>query len=128
VTVRFYVDADTLGLAHTLVRLRHDVTYPGDPGGTVHKKTRPRCVIDQTDVPDEHWIPIVAAEGWAILTRDRRIMRRPHELKLVKDHGAKLFTITSDEVLTNWHMLEIVMCNWREIERHADDAGPSRGV
>lgn len=32
--IRFYFDADTLGLAHTIVQLRRDVTYPGDPGGS----------------------------------------------------------------------------------------------
>jgi hypothetical protein len=31
-TVRFYFDADVLGLAKT-VALRSDVTYPGDTGG-----------------------------------------------------------------------------------------------
>jgi hypothetical protein len=31
--VRFYVDADVLGLAKILVQVRSDVTYPGDPGG-----------------------------------------------------------------------------------------------
>jgi hypothetical protein len=35
-TVRFYLDADVLGLAKVLVQLRNDVTYPGDPGGVVH--------------------------------------------------------------------------------------------
>lgn len=32
-TVRFYFDADVLGSAKTVVTLRSDVTYPGDPGG-----------------------------------------------------------------------------------------------
>jgi hypothetical protein len=31
--VRFYFDADVLGLAKVMVQLRSDVTYPGDPGG-----------------------------------------------------------------------------------------------
>ena len=31
-TVRFYLDADVLGLARVLGGLRNDVTYPGDPG------------------------------------------------------------------------------------------------
>ena len=37
-TVRFYFDADVLGLAKVIVSLRHDVTYPGDPGGVVHRE------------------------------------------------------------------------------------------
>jgi hypothetical protein len=27
--IRFYIDADILGLAHVLIGLRPDVTYPG---------------------------------------------------------------------------------------------------
>jgi hypothetical protein len=30
--VRYYVDADLLGVAKILVQLRGDVTHPGDPG------------------------------------------------------------------------------------------------
>ena len=36
--VDFYVDADVLGLARVLARLRSDVTYPGDPGAEIHKR------------------------------------------------------------------------------------------
>jgi hypothetical protein len=31
-TVRFYLDADVVGLAKLLVKLRPDMTYPSDPG------------------------------------------------------------------------------------------------
>lgn len=33
--VRYYVDADLLGLAKILVTIRSDVTYPSDPGGVI---------------------------------------------------------------------------------------------
>jgi hypothetical protein len=36
--VRFYVDADILGLGKLLAGLRADVTYPGDPGITINKQ------------------------------------------------------------------------------------------
>jgi hypothetical protein len=32
--VRYYFDADILGLAKVVAGLRHDVTYPGDRKGT----------------------------------------------------------------------------------------------
>lgn len=115
--VRYYVDADTLGLAHVLVQLRWDVTYPGDPGGTVKRHARPACPIQSTDVDDEEWIPIVAAQGWAIISRDKHIERRPPELEAVRAHGAKLFALTSREKLDVWRQLEILMCSWRSIER-----------
>ena len=31
--VRFYFDADVLGLAKVIDKLRADITYPGDAGG-----------------------------------------------------------------------------------------------
>jgi hypothetical protein len=36
--VRYYFDADVLGLGKTVTRLRPDATYPGDPGGVLHKR------------------------------------------------------------------------------------------
>jgi len=71
--VRFYFDADILGLAKILVQVRADVTYPGDPGGTMHRRARPPCPITSTDVKDDVWIPQVAKLGWLIITRDSRI-------------------------------------------------------
>lgn len=58
--VRFYCDADILGLAKVLVSLRSDVTYPGDPGGTVHARKRPPCIVTKPNTPDDIWIPQVA--------------------------------------------------------------------
>lgn len=124
--VRYYVDADTLGLAHVLAAIRADVTYPGDPGGEVRGRSRPPCPITSTEVADEVWIPEVARRGWTTITRDKTIERRPGERAAVLAHRAKVVAITSDEKLTVWHMLEIVMSRWRDIERLAtEEDGPS---
>ena len=122
--VRFYVDADVLGLAKVLASLRPDVTYPGDPGGVVRKRSRPPCPITTTDVDDDVWIPIVAARGWSIITRDKAIQRRPAEIEAVRDSGAKMFALTSREQLSVWDQLEIVMSRWRDIERLSEEPGP----
>ena len=122
--VRFYVDADTLGLAHLLVRIRGDVTYPGDPGGIVRGVARPACPITSTATKDVQWIPLVAKNDWVTITRDKAIRRRPAETQAVKNEGAKLFAITSPEKLTIWHQLEIVLSRWRDIERLAKIPGP----
>jgi hypothetical protein len=51
--VRYYVDADTIGLAKVLLQVRGDVTYPGDPGGRWRDgRYRPACVITSTAVRD----------------------------------------------------------------------------
>lgn len=55
--IRFYIDADLLGLAHVLVRLRADVTYPTDPGGIKFKRERPACPVKTPRTPDDEWTP-----------------------------------------------------------------------
>ncbi|MGH3973840.1 MAG: hypothetical protein ACRDS9_11025 [Pseudonocardiaceae bacterium] len=49
---RWYIDADTLGPAHVLIRVRPDVTFPGDDG-TQHttRWTLPPCPVQQATAP-----------------------------------------------------------------------------
>ena len=122
--VRYYVDADTLGLAKVMVALRWDVTYPGDPGGTIKRHARPACPITATNVDDDVWIPEVASSGWAIISRDKKISRRPAELRAIQTAGAKMFAIASDEKLDVWRQLEVLFCNWRKIEELRETPGP----
>ena len=75
-TVRFYLDADLLGLAKVLVTLRPDMTYPSDPGGVVHKRERPPCAVTDRTALDTVWIPECARQDWLIITRDSRIQDR----------------------------------------------------
>jgi hypothetical protein len=114
--VRFYLDADLLGLAHVLAKLRPDVTYPGDPGAVIHKRQRSPCPIPDTAVQDHVWIPEVARRGWLILTRDRRIQERPAEIAAVRDFGARLVALTGGDAGSVFAQLEVVMCRWRDLE------------
>ena len=121
--LRFYVDADTLGLAHLLTAVRSDVTYPGDPGGTVDKRKRPACDIDPA-TPDHEWIPVVAERGLVVITRDRRISQRTGEKAAVRDASGRHISITSREPLRKFEILEVVICQWRKIEELASLPGP----
>jgi len=122
--VRFYIDADVLGLAKILVQLRSDMTYPGDPGGTLHRKTRPACPIKSPDVKDDVWIPRVAALGWLIITRDSKIADNRAEIAAVRDSGARMVTLAGPEAIGTWAQLEVFFCQWRAIERTLDEGGP----
>jgi hypothetical protein len=122
--VRFYFDADVLGLAKLVANIRPDVTYPGDPGGEVRRRVRPPCVITDPATPDLVWIPQVAREDWSIVSRDRHINAYPAERDAVIAYNAKMFTIASDEKLDTWHQLEILMTRWRDIERLSEQPGP----
>jgi hypothetical protein len=123
-SARFYVDADALGLAHVLVRVRPDVTYPGDDGRRERFADLGPCPITDTATPDHVWIPAVARAGLVIITRDRHIESRPAEADAVFLAGAKMFTIGAREQLTVWDQLEIVCCRWRDIVQLSDSQGP----
>lgn len=123
--LRWYVDADTLGLARVLIQVRPDVTFPSDDG------VRPRkswnvgpCIISDTATPDDVWIPRVARAGLAIITRDRRIQERTAEVNAVIAANARMFAITSAEQLDVWGQLEVVVSRWRDLERAAEESGP----
>lgn len=122
--VRFYVDADLLGLARLLVQVRTDVTYPGDPGGVLHKRRRPACPVTDPKAKDHVWIPQVAAEGWVIITRDSAIQRHSREVDAVHEHGARMVALAGEAARTKFEQLEVVMSNWRRIERCVTEPGP----
>ena len=122
--VRFYFDADILGIARIMAEVRADVTYPGDSGGTVRRKTRSPCPIESPTTKDEIWIPIVADKGWSIMTRDIQISRKRAQIEAVKRNKAKLFTIMTTGKLNNWDQLEVVVTRWRDIEKIAAGEGP----
>lgn len=123
-TVRFYFDADVLGVAKVVAGLRSDVTYPGDRGATIHRRTRPACPVTTPAVPDEVWIPEVAHRGWLIITRDRHIQDHPAEIAAVRDHDAKMVALSAADAGSVWNQLEVVMTNWRRFEHLASQLGP----
>jgi hypothetical protein len=120
--VRFYVDADILGLAKVLVGLRPDVTYPGDPGGVIHKRRRSRCPVASPTTLDDVWIPQVTSQGWLIITRDRHIQIR--EIDAVRDHGARMVSLVGAEAIGTFDQIEVLMCRWRDVLGCLDQQGP----
>lgn len=120
--VRFYIDQDILGLK-ILASLRADITYPGDPGAIIHKRVRPACPI-KPGTHDVDWLPVVAEQGWLIITRDAHIRQHRAEINAVIEHGAKMVALASDDAGTTWAQLEVVMTQWRELARLADLSGP----
>lgn len=115
-SVRFYFDADVLGLARVIASLRSDVTYPGDPGATIHRRARAACPIATPATPDSEWIPAVARRGWLIITRDSHIQERRAEVAAVKDNEARLVALSGRDAKGVWAQLEILMSQWRRIE------------
>jgi hypothetical protein len=122
--VRFYFDADVLGLAKVLAAMRSDMTYPGDPGAVIHRRERPPCLVTSPAAKDTEWIPTVTDRGWLIVTRDRRIQHRPAELNAVRDAAARMVVFSADDAGAPWEQLEAFMANWRPINRLTEQPGP----
>lgn len=122
--IRFYVDADILGLAHVLASIRADVTYPGDLGAVINKRERPACPVTTPATLDSIWIPEVTRRGWLIITRDRHIQDHRAEIQAVRQYGARMVALSGKEARGKFEQLEVVMCQWRAIERLLADSGP----
>lgn len=122
--VRFYVDADVLGLGKLLASLRNDVTYPGDPGAVIHRRQLAACPITSPDVLDTDWIPQVAAQGWLIITRDAMISQNRNEITAVRENNAKMVALNQRDAQTKWGQLEVFMTQWRRIEALTAEPGP----
>lgn len=123
-TVRFYLDADVLGLAKVLSQLRPEFTYPGDPGAVVRKKARSACPITSPAVLDPIWIPQVTALGWLIVTRDHNIALNRAEINAVRNSGARMVALAGRDAVGTWDQLEVFMRQWRAIEGLLDQPGP----
>lgn len=122
--VRFYFDADVLGLARVIAGLRPDATFPGDPGGVIHKQLRRPCPINSTATKDSVWIPQVADLGWLIVTRDARIQEHRAEIAAVRDSRARMVALGSRDARGTFAQLEVLMCQWRALEGCLSEAGP----
>lgn len=96
--VRFYLDADVLGLAHVVAGLRSDATYPGDPGAVIKRRERSARPIADPATKDDMWIPQVASLGWLIVTRDSRIQQHRAEIEAVKGSNARMVALAGDEL------------------------------
>lgn len=122
--VRFYLDADILGTAKILAVIRSDVTYPGDPGGVVHKRKRPPCPIVTPKTNDDVWIPEVTARGWLIITRDSKIQVHRREIDAVRENGARMVALSGAETRSTFEQIEVLMCQWRAVLGCLEQQGP----
>jgi hypothetical protein len=74
---------------------------------------------------DDVWIPIAARANWVVITRDGAMLRKPHERAAIVGAGARHVALDPEKKQLNlWQELEIVMTQWRSIERLLSQAGP----
>jgi hypothetical protein len=121
--VRFYVDQDLRGAGIVLGSLRWDVTYPGDQGARIHKRTRQPCPVEE-GAADLDWLPIVGQAGWLAISRDRNIHMSFSELRAVQKHGVKMVCLTGKSATTKWLQVECILTYWEQLELLRTQDGP----
>ena len=73
---------------------------------------------------DTEWLPAVARHGWLIVTRDSRIQDHRAEIEAVRSNDARMVTLAGKEAVGTWSQLEVLLCQWRAIERCLAEPGP----
>lgn len=120
--IRVYVDADLLDVAKALVQVRYDVTYPGDPGD--RNRGRDPCPVTSPSTPDHVWIPEVAAKGWIVIQRDRKMRGRVAERNAILAHGLRVVYLRVRREPSGWRHLDLVVRRWEQIEAVRTMVGP----
>ena len=74
---------------------------------------------------DPQWLPIVGKAGLVLLTRDKRIRKRPVERKALLDSGLRACFQTTGGQLNLFEQLQLWLRFWSEIEDLvAQEPGP----
>ena len=47
----------------------------------------------EQEVPDTEWLTEAGRQRWIVLTKDRRIRRRPTEIRAIAEHGVRAFVL-----------------------------------
>lgn len=111
----YFTDENTLGLGKLLRRSgRADVVYPG------HQ--------DLPEVPlgtlDPDWMPIIAAGGLVVLTRDKHIRTRPAEPRIHLEHGIRSMWIGAKQDLGPRDQLDLFLKHEHRLGREIIKRGP----
>jgi hypothetical protein len=93
-------------LGKALAIARRDVVHPGHP-------LLPEVSLGALD-PD--WMPIVAAKGLVVISRDRRIRTRPAEVAAYRAAKLRAFWVAGKKDLSTWDNLRRVMKWWDDME------------
>lgn len=107
-TARFFLDETDLLLAKKLAELRPgDVVFPG------HRDLPevPRGALD----PD--WLPEIGRRALVVITRDRKIRRKPVEQSLWVQYQLRGFVLTGKSSQSTDQSLGVISMQWAKIER-----------
>jgi hypothetical protein len=74
-------------------------------------------------VLDPDWIPAIAARGLIVIARDKKLRKKPVEVRALWDHGLRVFCIGGKRDLSTWEWLGRVVKHWPRMEQIIDERG-----
>ena len=69
------------------------------------------------DAKDADWLPDVGARGWVVLTKDKRIRKRPDELAAVRAACVRMFVLSTGRGLSGEGMARVFLDSRARMER-----------
>ena len=77
------------------------------------------------DTPDTEIIPLTAQNDWVLVTRDKKLRKRPAEVEAIRSAAAKCVVLAQRAQMNAWDLLQRVVCSWSDIEQIVDNSpGP----
>lgn len=104
----YFTDENALGLGKLLCRAgRDDVLFPGHP-------SLPEVLLGTLDIV---WMPLIAARGLVVLTRDKRIRTRPAELRAYLECGIRSVWIGAKRDLAPQDQVDLFLRHEARLQR-----------
>ena len=73
--------------------------------------------------PDEDWLLFVAENGYVLFTRDKKILRRPQQRAIIKEHKIGAFFLAGKN-MSRWDYIRQIVRAWHKIEAAAKKDPP----
>ncbi len=64
---------------------------------------------------DEVWLQYIGKKGMILITRDKKIRKRPSELMAFRENNVGAFILTG-KALGKWREIKQLICAWEEIK------------
>ncbi|GIU99468.1 MAG: hypothetical protein KatS3mg014_1084 [Actinomycetota bacterium] len=61
------------------------------------------------DTDDTVWLPEIGRRGWYLVTHDKKIRKKPAEIRALKQAGVGAFVFTQQKDLLMWGWVETVL-------------------
>ena len=73
------------------------------------------------DTPDREWLAVAGQEGWLVISRDKRIRRRPGEREAIRANGVGCFILGWRKNLTREEYVDVLATSLDEMQARFEE-------